>query len=238
MGAPASNGKLCTKVSDMLIGDYIKCDYVVSSSADNAVGVFKNIGNISTTEMRTIPILGAGQINNYFYFIKVDKGLLVADRRIQAYVSGKAYGDAGYITGKYISELGGSIRMLSYNEFLKYITNSNLNGNIIKQDVNVWNGEIGTISSILWGPSSPISEFCQDRINGNIKTQVFMDGTRDGNITAYHGGSTVYCSISGLVPMNSMLNIKSDGSAGEPSHLSFRPAFEYIDNTKSSNFWY
>ena len=48
MGAPASNGKLCTKLSDMSIGDYIRCEYVALTSLE--AGTFQNLGGESALD--------------------------------------------------------------------------------------------------------------------------------------------------------------------------------------------
>jgi hypothetical protein len=81
MPVPATTGQLRTKLSDMQIGDYIACNYVASS---NAVGTFSGLGTASGSE---IPVSGASAPNGIFYFIKVDKGLLIADRVVQNSIS-------------------------------------------------------------------------------------------------------------------------------------------------------
>lgn len=78
---PATTGQLRTKIKDMEIGDYIICKYVATY---NTVGTFSELGTTTATE---IPITGAVAPNGSFYFVKVAKGLLVADRVVQHSIS-------------------------------------------------------------------------------------------------------------------------------------------------------
>ena len=77
MPVPATKGQLRTRIEDMQIGDYIVCNYLASSGA---VGIFSNLGGTAGTE---IPVTGSSTPNGTFYFVKVDKGLLIADRVVQ-----------------------------------------------------------------------------------------------------------------------------------------------------------
>lgn len=77
MPVPATKGQLRTRIEDMQIGDYIVCNYLASSGA---VGIFSNLGGTAGTE---IPVTGSATPNGTFYFVKVDKGLLIADRVVQ-----------------------------------------------------------------------------------------------------------------------------------------------------------
>lgn len=156
MPIPATSGQLKTNILDMQIGDYIPCKYVASSGA---IGVFSELGTSTGTE---IPVASTATPTGLFYFIKVDKGLLIADRVVQHSISW----DMLNITGRMIEGvplLGGLIRSISggvaylgadglpkatnqglgafpsNNEWDKYIRNSNLDGKIIAGDDNVWN---------------------------------------------------------------------------------------------------
>ncbi|OME55362.1 hypothetical protein BSK59_12850, partial [Paenibacillus odorifer] len=94
MGFPATTGSLKTKVSDMKLGDYIICKYFAVSSG--AVGVFNELGTSIATE---IPVSGSATPNGSFYLVKVDKGLLAADRVIQHLISWDALNAGKLIQG-------------------------------------------------------------------------------------------------------------------------------------------
>lgn len=94
MAIPATTGQLRTSLTDMQIGDYIPCTYVASSGA---VGTFSNLGVNSGTE---IPLAGSATPNGLFYFLKADRGLLIADRVVQHSISWDTLNNNGYIEGK------------------------------------------------------------------------------------------------------------------------------------------
>jgi hypothetical protein len=80
-------------INDMSIGDCIPCRYTASSAA---AGIFSELGTSIADE---IPITGTATPNGLFYFIKVDKGILIADRVLQTGISWDALNNAGYIEG-------------------------------------------------------------------------------------------------------------------------------------------
>lgn len=95
MPAPATTGKLCTTIQEMEIGDYISCSYMVDSK------LFRNIG---ATVFQEIPYTGGNPGTAYsFYFIKVDKGLMIADRIVVASISWDNLNSAKYIQGQPLS---------------------------------------------------------------------------------------------------------------------------------------
>ncbi len=230
MGAPASNGRLCTKLSEMLIGDYIKCEYVASTA--NVAGEFKNLG-LESNELSGLSTNPATTANGYLYFIKADKGLLIADRLVQQSISGQALKNKGYLTGTK-TDLG-LIRCLSRAEFLKYISNSDLNGNIIRQDVNVWHCTAGTASTSFRNVYLPI-ELNTDRSAGYINASLFADGSLVNTTglfsTSLDGYGWATCPISQKMG-DTIINF----GRGNGAYICFRPALEYIDNTKSTNIW-
>jgi hypothetical protein len=74
MGIPATTGQLRTKVSEMEIGDYIDFSFYTGSLLVNKLGKSDDV---------EIPFSGNNSgsgLNQKAYFIKVAKGLLVADR--------------------------------------------------------------------------------------------------------------------------------------------------------------
>lgn len=94
MPTPATTGQLRVNIADMQIGDYIVCKYNASSGA---VGTFSELGTSTATE---IPITGTATPNGTFYFVKVAKGLLVADRVVQVSISWDTLNAGKYIEGK------------------------------------------------------------------------------------------------------------------------------------------
>lgn len=101
MGAPATTGQLRNNIRDMKIGDYIGCRTVVSSSLTSANIYY--FGEKAFTAQDEMPYIGLDSTVNgssgYFYFIKVDKGLLVADRVVLNKVSWDKLNTSKYIQG-------------------------------------------------------------------------------------------------------------------------------------------
>ncbi|WP_157066963.1 hypothetical protein [Alicyclobacillus shizuokensis] len=84
MAAPATSGKLVTTLQGMNIGDYIVCGLTfVGSNSAPKLGM---LGSCNYSEMSysgmANPSNGAKSTQWSFYFVKVDKGLLIADRVI------------------------------------------------------------------------------------------------------------------------------------------------------------
>lgn len=80
MPVPATTGQKRTRVSDMQIGDYIACEYW-----QNTVGSTGSLSLLGTATRDEIPITGMTAAptsgnGGTFYFVKVDKGLLIGDR--------------------------------------------------------------------------------------------------------------------------------------------------------------
>lgn len=98
MPVPATNGQLQTNILGMKIGDYIPCRALTSASL-TASNIYK-LGESVTNE---VPLNGydfsvTGQ-SGAFYFIKVDKGLLIADRVVYNKISWDALNTAKMIEG-------------------------------------------------------------------------------------------------------------------------------------------
>lgn len=154
MGAPATNGKLCTKLTDMSIGDYIAANYEVTAQC--VPGNFKSIGDNSDIAELSPDYLGTSG-SGKFYFIKVDKGLLIADRLIQRYTSAEEYNKKGRLTGVFDQVLNGLVRTPTVSELRVYILYGTLNGNCKAYDDAVWH--MGNYQDML----------CQDRSSNTIK---------------------------------------------------------------------
>ncbi len=120
MSAPVTTGKLCTSTDQMLIGDIIKCVYEAPTA--NQAGYFSQLG-VVTPQLKTITIRKNGEddlnpeivetVANYaelpttpattasgfFYLLKADDGLLIADRMVQSQISWQAINEKNYVYG-------------------------------------------------------------------------------------------------------------------------------------------
>ena len=250
MGTPASNGKLCTKIEDMSIGDYIRCEYIAEKIGE--AGIFQNLGEESS--LNEIPAIPTETANGYFYFIKVDKGLLIADRRLQKAISAHQLNVAGYLNGitKNYNNKQTLIRSLSRDEFLNYISNSSLDGNIIPADANVWKGKVpGAVFNNFAAGKTWIDlvEINQDKNKDLIRVSFCMNGY-EYNSSSYigvlsQGGIGIPANIPFVVTENTTHSNLYDiqvSSYRQQNHFkaitSFRPALEFIDNEKSKLIWY
>jgi hypothetical protein len=81
-------------INSMQIGDCIPCRYTASTSG--SAGYFSEIGTCIANE---IPVAGTATPNGLFYFIKVKKGKLIADRVIQTGINWDTLNAAKYIEG-------------------------------------------------------------------------------------------------------------------------------------------
>jgi hypothetical protein len=81
-------------VESMTIGDIIPCRYTAATA--NTAGYFSDLGTCVATE---IPISGTATPDGLFYFIKSDKGLLIADRVVQTGISWDALNANCFIEG-------------------------------------------------------------------------------------------------------------------------------------------
>jgi len=231
MGAPESNGRLCTKLSDMLIGDYIQCEYVAPTA--NVAGDFQNLEVKST--LNELPTTPTSTANGYFYFIKTDKGLLVADRLVQSAISAQSLNSKGYLTG--IKTNLGLIRSLSRDEFLKYISNSDLNGNITKADAKVWHGTNVAVTSSV-GEIAYV-EINQDRIGSTMCTSLNMNGTTlNGSYHCYIHMVSSQLNLYGIPIYGNFIETTDHPSgSARNAYTCYRPILEYIDNPKSTSIW-
>ena len=113
MPEPATTGRLCTRIGDMEIGDYIVCKYI---AANNRVGTFNELGRSHAPE---ISIEGNAAPDGSFYFVMVDKskhgGLLVADRVVQVGINWDVLNAGLVIQGKLqtFDKVEGIIRSLT-----------------------------------------------------------------------------------------------------------------------------
>lgn len=91
MAVPATTGKLCTRISEMEIGDYIVGCY------EKNVGWFigKNVG----TEISLAGMSNTNTVSGFYYLIKVSKGLLIADRVVLNTISWDMLNTGKWIQG-------------------------------------------------------------------------------------------------------------------------------------------
>jgi hypothetical protein len=99
MGIPIGlNGQsleVVTSLENMEIGQCIPCRYTAPTNGN--AGSFSELGTCTAAE---IPVTGSATPDGLFYFIKVDKGLLIADRVIQHSISWDILNTRGFIDGK------------------------------------------------------------------------------------------------------------------------------------------
>ena len=124
MGAPVTSGRLVTSLDVMKIDDYIKCVYEAPYA--NVAGYFSQLGKkepklkiITTKTVRevdgtetieqdhVVTTTNYGELNptpgttasGFFYLIKVDYGMLIADRMVQQAISWESLNKKNYIYG-------------------------------------------------------------------------------------------------------------------------------------------
>ena len=135
MPTPITNGVLRTKLSDMKVGDYIKWyyhgfsqgvlgEFSQSPAGGDDVELPSDQSKVcqTTADIKTATGVDTDKTGGYFYFIKVNKGMLLADRGVQTSLS------AQNINLKSMFK-GSVIRLLTFEEFLK-IKVSDLEGNV------------------------------------------------------------------------------------------------------------
>lgn len=242
MAIPATTGTFRTTLASMKIGDYIACQYVASISG--AIGTFSNLGvALATAQANEISLSGTATPNGYFYLLKVDNNLLIADRNVQISISLATLNTNNYLEGKVINLSSSSVLIRSIsggaqfvdtsnarttvdnnygcypinNEWDKYIVNSTLNNTITKADDNVWH-------------KSTIYSWTRDSsINGTFTSS-------SSTITASSGYFTVRAYLTANTTFKDFYSyIYSTTSA----IVGFRPIIEYIDsNSKNTTLFY
>lgn len=249
MGVPATTGKRCTNLADMEIGDYIACKYYAPSA--NVAGVFSDLGGSGTE----LPVTPGTTANGYFYFLKVAKGLCVADRMVQSSLSAKAVNTKidSMVNSKMVK-----IRLLSKEEFVHYIGISSLSGTVAPANRNVFHAELNSKNLDVpikfdWNESTAYmandNKFYLELIENRSSANMFTAYRRDGKTQTYD--SVVYHTYSILASGNWQLYffIKNTNEYNEVTFettftrdktavICFRPALEFVDNQKSTNIWY
>lgn len=174
MARPNTKGVLREHIYDMEIGDY----FAMQTGESNFSGSNTDIymldwqawgKNVWKEEIPSLPNQNYTISDGVFYFIKVDDGLLIADRNIKNSMSHYhlRIGENNYIQGRLmtIDGVSGLMRVPTGgitwadekgnpvytapkylsggypldNEWDKYIVNSNLGGKVVPNDPTVWN---------------------------------------------------------------------------------------------------
>ena len=218
MSAPATNGVLRTKLSDMKIGDYIL--YGRTLDTDNkTISIYQ--ADSVTTEIDTKASESRTNSGENFYFIKVDKGMLVADRAIWV---GIAYYKIVPPDPSYINKLnwfkGDKFRCMTIEEYSKIIVSSDLNGNIIPGNTSVWHSYPCANDN---SGSYIIIEFLQNKAD--------YGSAIDDRHMSFRPHNKLYTpqlcvSFTGIENGNNL------------TELGYRPVMEYVDNSKSTNIFY
>jgi len=146
MGVPKTKGVLRSSVDYMDIGDYIPCSYY--ANAANTPGICNSLGEAFETEL---PLDGATAPDGGFYFVKVDNGLLVADRVVHKTPSWGSFYNAGYIEPmlntnfmRTLGRLTGDVSPYGVSSASSVFSSANATRN------NAWNAFDGVISNDGW----------------------------------------------------------------------------------------
>lgn len=201
-----------------------------------------------------MPTTPGGTANGSFYFLKVDKGLLIADRIVQANISAQALNAKNYLQGHM---QGRSVfRCLSQSEWTKYLTNGDCGGCITKRDNNVWHSVNKGVTNLANNVDRNIQQFIanqyveilQDVKNNKVRISMLLSGATYNNtylMRFYSNGEDFgredYLPLendfsTALIFINHVK--RADRYSRFYNYFSFRPAMEYIDNPNSKNIWY
>ena len=221
MAAPKTNGVLRTKLADMKVGDYIKWQYTDGATYSD-MGDFSD--TVSGTELPTFDTRAdyfekdpATSVQNlttksgFFYFIKVDNGLLIADRAIKI-ISKQTLNQKNYLKGN-------RYRTLNFGEWKKYIITSDLNGAIKPGDMDTFHRDNTAYETLQVGAVAvedlrffgPGYSYYDQSNPSTIFTGVALDGDLRSISTYAYGSYRVFV---------------------------YRPVMEYVDNSRSTNIYY
>lgn len=221
MPTPATTGQLRTTIQDMEIGDYIDCEYDSANSSPISATKFKNLGFATKAE---IPVTGAQYPNGTFYFIKVDKGLLISDRVIQHTVTWDSLNSWKVIQGLpwdvgIIRSLTGGVAYA--NEFGDSSTSTVDGGYGAWPTINEWDKYIVSfpIDKIQTGKT------LDDVFHWNRIWTWVQDTPINGLINPF--GSTSGSSGQRIVRGNDLVTRIANTPSNLSSERGFRPVFEY-----------
>jgi hypothetical protein len=131
------------------------------------------------------------------------------------------------------------IRILSVDEFKNYLHDSTLNDNVVKCSADVWNNFSEDNRYSFGGSMNGDYRVFPELSQNDIKSKHdFINGltnyTYNNNFKLYGNNYWGYGGVDKLIDKtrNTPLNSYTTYSP------SFRPVFNYIDNTKSTNLFY
>ncbi len=139
MANPATTGNLVSIITGAQIGDFIPCRY---TAASNTAGIFSELGTCVSSE---IPVTGTATPDGLFNFIKVDKGLWIADRVVQAGISWDTLNAAKLIEGKHVATTnvaynGTAVASSFFSSSATYAPDKAFDNN----KSTFWNSEVGS----------------------------------------------------------------------------------------------
>ncbi|MEK3922244.1 hypothetical protein [Paenibacillus sp. FSL K6-2393] len=227
MVVPATAGQLRENLSDMKIGDYIVWKY------DNTISGY--IFGGSTNGYTEIPLTGnplaSMPLKYFWYAIKVDKGLLIADRVTSNTITWDWLNSNKFVEGspRIISETSGVVRCPSggviyadangkksnadlglgafptINEWDEYIKNGHLGGKVQPNDDNVWHHH----NVFSWAKESPAI------------------GTWTTNAGTSLSATNTSRIVRGYESRSDNRGVAFTGSSASQNYIGFRPVFEY-----------
>ncbi len=171
--------KVKTLLSTMQIGDAIKCTYGALTA--NTVGCFSLLGD---TNLSLISKNGTTTPSGAFYFVKVAKGLLVADRNIQTGVSWANLNTARYIEGTKFSST-----LLSKADF---------NGSFLDSNGSSWTPTASAVISTSTVREGTGSLYTPAGHYTTLNKSSFATGTNDFTLEfwMYIPSTQSYCGVS------------------------------------------
>lgn len=224
MAEPKTTGKLCNNVSEMDIGDYIKLGYTNSKDIVKS-GHFFDWGY--SGEANELPAKGLTSVidEGYFYFVKVAKGLLVADRTVKRdhnwdslnkdkYIQGRKETDS-LAPGSVPSGMGGIFRSISGG-----ICVADKDGN----KSSTFNNAAYTIKTGLWPINNELTRFVL-----NFPKELIKEG---------HTINDVFCikSSDGTTNFNWTQETPTDVGRDKRLHFYVRNEYLSVGSASSSAF--
>lgn len=235
MAMPATTGQLRTRVQDMQIGDFIKCHYNANNTTKTAAGHFYAFAQ--DTAATEIPLVGLSTVTTmgFFYLVKVDLGLLIADRVVRNTMAWDVLNTAKYIQGRPQERDG------SGHDFGFDCTVRSLTGGVVYADAN-GNVSLTDIGYNAWPTNNEWDKYIENSSKGYAADDdnvwhhkgIFswvQDTPMNGSWTTNQGSSITASSSNricrGFESRTDNRNVSFTLSSSSVSHIGFRPVFEY-----------
>lgn len=221
MPTPATTGQLRDKIEDMEIGDYIKLTF------NNPTFVLGGSVELPVTPKTT------WSFGEFLYLIKVDKGLLIADRVGYTSISWDALNNAKLIEGYELS-LGTTNGILRSPTGGVAYADANGNRSLTDQNHGGWPTNNEWDRYILNFPINKIQvgKKLDDVFHYNSNATTWTQDTTANNVSrvdgTMQGGNTIRVYRGILSPETSLLSAFGFvGSNASSTRIGFRPVFEY-----------